>query len=81
MKSNLSFVPFEEYKAGRKTYLVFPWGSSDKSMAITAKRRFHCKTNHLLCYTAAWVVGDDLYLSEEPKIKGQKRVFAVEYIR
>ena len=81
ISNNLSFVPFDEYKAGRKTYLVFPWGTSIKPIAITAARRFHCTGNHLLLHSRAYVVGDALYLDKEPKVKGQKKVLAVEYIR
>ena len=81
ISNNLSFAPFEEYKAGRKTYLVFPWGTSIKTIAITAARRFHCKDKHLACHSVAYVVGDSLYLDKEPKVKGQKKVLAVEYTR
>ena len=73
-------VPFEEFKAGRKTYLVFPRGLEIQSIDHTAAKRFHCKVMHLRHHYPAYVVGDDLYL-EDPKIKGQKKVLVIEYIR
>ena len=82
MKSNLSFVPFEEYKAGRKTYLVFPWGTSVDAAGITAGRRFHCSQPHLLMQIGL-VEDGYLYLDfTSAKIKkGQKKVLVVEYTR
>ena len=78
----LSSVPFDEYKAGRKTYLVFPWVTSVEAAGVTAGRRFHCSQSHL--HMQVGLVEDGyLYLdSITAKTKrGQRKVLVVEYTR
>lgn len=74
-------VDFEEFKNGRKTYLVFPWNNATYGQrVITAAKRFHCTAQHIKITFGAYVVGDSLYF-EEPKQKGRKRVVVAEYVR
>lgn len=74
-------VPFEEFKAGRKTYLVFPWNNATHGEIVrTAAKRFHCTAQHIIVTYGAFVIGDDLYL-EDPEKKGKKRVVVAEYVR
>ena len=75
-------IPFEEFKAGRKTYLVFPWDATREAILYTAAKRFHCKFGHLISQVGL-VEGRYLYLDlHNPKIKkGQKKVYVVEYSR
>lgn len=40
-------VDFEEYKNGRKTYLVFPFKETDEDIVKVAMRRFHCTADHI----------------------------------
>lgn len=78
----LSSVPFDEYKAGRKTYLVFPWGTSVESAGVTAGRRFHCSQSHL--HMQVGLVEDGyLYLDfiTAKTKRGQRKVLVVEYTR
>lgn len=78
----LSSVPFDEYKAGRKTYLVFPWGTSVEAAGITAGRRFHCSQSHLLLQ-GGLVADGYLYLDVFNVMikRGQRKVLVVEYTR
>lgn len=78
----LSSVPFEEYKAGRKTYLVFPWGTAVEAAGVTAARRFHCSQSHL--HMQVGLVEDGyLYLDfiTAKTKRGQRKVLVVEYTR
>ena len=82
ISNNLSFVPFDEYKAGRKTYLVFPWGTSVEAAGVTAGRRFHCSQPHLLMQIGLVEDGYLYFDSIFGKIKrGQRKVLVVEYTR
>lgn len=40
-------VDFDEYKAGRKTYLVFPGRIADEDILKAAMKRFHCTADHI----------------------------------
>ena len=63
MKKNFDF---EEYKAGRKTYLVSPFKEADEETIRAAMRRFHCTADHI--YIQYGFVEDGyLYLADTPK--------------
>ena len=70
---------FEEFKAGRKTYLVFALQTHKDFMAEAAMERFHCTRDHLR-RTTGYVVGEDLYLLN-PHMKRQKTVTVVYYLK
>ena len=70
---------FEEFKAGRKTYLVFPLQTHKDFMAEAAMERFHCTREHLR-RTTGYVLGEDLYLLN-PHLKRQKTVTVVYFLR
>ena len=40
-------VDFEEFKNGRKTYLVFPFKAADEDIVKAAMKRFHCTADHI----------------------------------
>ena len=67
----LSSVPVEEYKAGRKTYLVFPFEEADEDIVKVAMKRFHCTSDHI--YIQYGYTEDGyLYLAETLKEMKQK---------
>ena len=70
---------FEEFKAGRKTYLVFYATSLNFYIMYAARKRFHCTEEHLEVATG-YVVKDELYF-DNPHKKSQKRVLVIHYQR
>ncbi|MBR5943824.1 MAG: hypothetical protein IKZ94_02630 [Lachnospiraceae bacterium] len=59
-------VDFEEYKNGRKTYLVFPYKEADEDTIKAAMKRFHCTADHI--YIQYGYTEDGyLYLAALPK--------------
>ena len=65
-KSMKKTVDFEEYKNGRKTYLVFPYKEADEDTIKTAMKRFHCTADHI--YIQYGYTEDGyLYLADLPK--------------
>ena len=64
-------VDFEEYKAGRKTYLVFPFKEADEDTIKAAMKRFHCTADHIYIqygYT------EDGYLYLADTLKEMKKI-------
>ena len=59
-------VDFEEYKAGRKTYLVCPFKYVDEETLKAAMRRFHCTADHIHIQHG-YVEDGYLYFAETPK--------------
>ena len=59
-------VDFEEYKNGRKTYLVFPFKEADEDTIKAAMKRFHCTADHIYIQYGYKEDGY-LYLADLPK--------------
>ena len=70
-KSMKKTVDFEEYMAGRKTYLVFPFKEADEDIVKAAMKRFHCTADHI--YIQYGYTEDGyLYLADSLKDMKQK---------